>query len=331
IDSEKENEVEKVFKNSHFYKFNFKKYVGGNFFLKLYKDLIEPFKLYALHKRIAKEIDAGGFDFIFVHPSQFTHAPFLLRFLKTPHLYFCQEPLRIAHDPIVEVPKNINLIKKIYEIFIRNLRKEIDSSNISYAKVVITNCNYSRDNIKKAYGIKAWVCYLGVDPSVFKPLDMEKEYDLIFVGDTIWMEGFDTLQKIVDLFGKNLKVKIVKPEKGKHITDTELAREYNKAKVLVVLGRFDPFSMIPWEGMSCGVVPVVVNEGGPIEAVKNGKTGYLVDRNANEMKKIVEKLLNQGDLRKKIGKAGRDDVLSYWNWEKSSERVIKIAKETLKL
>lgn len=331
IDNEMENDVEGVFKSSHFYKFHFKKYGGGNFLLKLYKDLLEPIKLYFLHKKIAKKIDAEGFDFIFVHPSQFTHAPFLLRFLKTPHLYFCQEPLRIAHDPIVEVPKNINSVKKTYETFIRNLRKKIDSSNILHAKVVITNCNYSRDNIKKAYGINAWVCYLGVDPSVFKPLDIEKKYDLIFVGDTIWMEGYDTLQDIIKLFDKDLKVKIIKPEKGKYITDAELAREYNKAKVLVVLGRFDPFSMIPWEGMSCGVVPLVVNEGGPIEAVKNGKTGYLVDRNAKEMKKNIEKLLSDENLRKKIGKAGREDVVSCWNWEKSSERVIEIAKKTLKL
>lgn len=330
-DKEKENDVEAAFDKNHFYKFNFKKYEGGNFLLKLYKDLVEPFKLYYLDKIIAREIDSNNFDFVFVHPSQFTHAPFVLRFLKTPNVYFCQEPLRIAHDPIFEVPKDINFIKKIYEILIRSLRKKIDSSNIKHAKIVVTNCNYSKKNIKKAYDIEPYVCYPGVDTSVFRPLNIKKEYDLIFIGDTVWMEGYDTLQEIVSLMNKNLKVKIVKSEKGKHITDMELAREYNKAKILIVLGRFDPFSMIPWEGMSCGVVPVVVNEGGPIEAVKNGKNGYLVDRNAKEIKKIIEMLLNDGELRDKLGKTGREDVLSSWNWEKSAERVIRISKERFKI
>lgn len=331
IDREKEYDIEKVFRKSHFYKFNFKKYEGGDFLLKAYKDLIEPIKLYFLHKKIANDVDKGKFDFVFIHPSQFTHAPFILRFLKTPHLYFCQEPLRIAHDPIVGLPKNISLIKKIYEIFIRNIRKEIDTSNIKHAKAVIANSNYSKQNIKKAYGIESYVCYLGADPSVFKPLNIEKEYDLIFVGNETFIEGYDTFKEIVDLFDNKLKVRVVKPKKGKYITDEDLAGEYNKAKVLVVLGRFDPFSMIPWEGMSCEVVPVVVKEGGPVEALDDGNTGFLVERDPKKFKKIIEKLLNNEDLRNLIGQSGRKQVLQKWNWEKSSDRIFEIINKKLKI
>lgn len=329
IDNQKENDLEEVFPRSHFYKFVFKKYEGGNFSLKFYKDFIEPFRLYFLSKKIAKDIDSKNFDFVFVHPSQFTHAPFILRFLKTPSLYFCQEPLRIAHDPVVTIPKNINVIKRIYEQVNRQIRKNIDYSNIRHAMKVITNCNYSKNNIKKAYGINASVCYLGVNPDVFKPNNINKIYDLIFVGDAIWMEGYDTFEEILSSFENKLKVKVVKPEEGKYITDEELANEYNKSKVLVVLGRFDPFSMIPWEGMACGIVPVVVNEGGPIEAVNNKVDGFLVDRDIKEMKKIISKLLEKKNLREEMGKAGRKAVLDKWNWQKSSERVMQIAKENL--
>ena len=89
--------------------------------------------------------------------------------------------------------------------------------------------------------------------------------------------------------------------------------------------------MIPWEGMSCGVVPVVVKEGGPIEAVGDGNTGFLAERNPEKFKKIIEKLLNNEDLRNQIGQSGRKQILEKWNWEKSSDRVIEIAKLNLKV
>lgn len=332
VDKEKEEDVEKSFEKSQFYKFSFKKYGGGSPLLKLYKDSIEPIRLYSLHKNIARDIDKEKFDFVFVHPSQFTHAPFILRFLKTPHIYFCHEPLRIAYDPIAKaMPKNINKTKIIYEEFIRGIRKKIDYSNIKKAKVVLANCKYSKENIKKAYGLSANVCYLGVDPHIFKPLGLKKEYDLIFVGDPIPMEGYDTFEEILHLFDNRLKIKVVKPEKDKHISDQMLSLEYNKAKVLVVLGRFDPFSMIPWEGMACGAIPIVVNEGGEVEAVENGETGFLVERNPKEFKKIIEKLINNEQLRNQMGKTGREEVLKKWNWEKSSDRALKIVKEKLNL
>lgn len=331
VDKEREIDLENIFKKNSFNEFNFRVYGGKHFLLKLYKDILEPVKLYFLHKKIAQEIDKNNYDFVFVHPSQFTHAPFILRFLKTPTVYFCHEPLRIVHDPVVSIPVKINKFKRIYETLIRSFRKKIDYSNIRHSNLVLTNCEYSKQNIKKAYGIDSIVCFLGVDPNIFKPMNVKKEYDLIFVGRDVWIEGYDTFKEICALFKNKLKVRIVKPENGKYISDSELAKEYCRAKVLTVLGRFDPFSMIPWEGMSCGIPPVVVKEGGPIEAVRDGETGYLVERNPEKLKSTIENLLNDSNLRDKIGKQGRREVITQWTWEKSMDRMMSIAKKELSI
>lgn len=327
-DSKKESDLEKQFNKSYFFSFKPVYYSGNNWRAKLYKDFLELYNLYRLHRKIASEIDKEQYDFVFVHLSQFTHAPFLLRFLKTKSVYFCHEPLRIAHDPAITLP-NTSTIKKSYEKVIRTMRMLIDNQNIQKATLVLANSEYSQKNIKSAYNIDARLCYLGVDPQLFKPLKQKKQYDLLFVGDTIYMEGYDTFLDICKLFDKKLNVHVIRQEKGKYVTDKELVSYYNSTKLVVVLGRFDPFSMIPNEAMSCETCPLVVNEGGPVEAVIHNKTGYIVNRDPQKFKVIIEKLLADDSLRSRIGKNGRESVIFFWNWKKSYERLMNIVQSEL--
>lgn len=327
VDSVKEKDLEQLFSNFYFYKIPFKKYVGHDPVLKFYKDFIEPVRLYFLHKKIAKKIDSLNYDFVFIHPSQFTHAPFILRFIKTPNIYYCQEPLRTVYDDVVSIDKNINFLKRMYEEIGRNFKKRIDFFNIKSAKVVLSNSEYSKKNIKNAYGIDSEICYLGVDPEIFKLSNKKKKYDLIFVGEDVWMEGYDTFLEINKLFDNKLKTFIVKSEKGEHISDIRLSELYQQSKIVVVLGRLDPFSMIPWEGMASGAVPVIVNEGGVVDAIENKKNGFIVERNAIKLKKIIETLLDDEKLRNKISIQGRKDIENKWNWDKSTKRLLEIYKK----
>ncbi len=326
---QKETDLDKLFKQANYYQFDHAIYEGGNWRRKIYKDFLEPIKLYYLHKKIAKEIDSKNYDFVLVHLSRFTHAPFILRFLKTPAFYLCHEPLRTAHDPVVEIPRNINKIKSIYEFLARKYRKIIDVSNAKKAHLIITNSEYSRSNILSAYGKKAEVSYLGVNNNVFKPLKVKKVYDIIFVGEDVWMEGYDLLEDVVKMFKTKPIVKVIKSEKGKYISDEKLSQEYNKSRICVVFGRFDPFTMIPLEAMACAVPSVLVNEGGGVEAIKDGRNGFLVQRDSSIVYDLISKLLSNDQLRRSIGEEGRRDVDNFWNWKKSTERILKIINNNL--
>lgn len=328
LGSKREDDFEDIFPETKFYPYNSPTYQGGNWKIKLYKDFIEPIRLYFRHKKIAYEIDKNNYDFIFVHPSQYTHAPFILRFLKTPTLYYCQEPLRIAYDPMVTIPTGLALPKKSYEYTTRKIKTLIDSANIKKAKVVLSNCDYTKDNIKNAYEIDSYVCYLAVDPNLFHPIKIKKQYDLLFVGADVWMEGYDTLLEINRLLNNRLKIFIVKKKKGKYISDEDLVRKYNSSKLVVVLGRFDPFSMIPLEAMACQVPPIVVKEGGPIEAIEDGVNGFLLPRKSELFAKKIDELLSNSSLIERIGKNGRSKVLSYWTWEESYRRVMVIVRKS---
>lgn len=325
----REEDLESIFNKTYFYSFFHTEYEGNDWIAKIRKDYIDLIKLYFLHKKIARDIDKQKFDFVLVHLSRFTHAPLILRFLKTPTFYYCQEPLRIVYDPVVRIPSNINLVKKTYEILNRQVRKYIDYTNARSSDLILANSNYSKNNIFKAYGKKAELAYLGVDSVMFKPLNLNKVYDLIFVGNDVWMEGYDLLEEIEKMFKNKIIVKVIKPEKGKYISDEDLVKEYNKSKICVVFGRHDPFTMIPLEAMACEVPSVVVNEGGGVEAIINGKNGYLVNRYPSEIYELLTGLLKNKEKREEIGRNGRKEVVSFWTWKKSYERLIKVMKRNL--
>jgi hypothetical protein len=174
IDDKKDENVLEIFNKVHFFKFRYNS-------SRIYRDSIELARLFFLHRKIARIIENNQYDIVFVNPSKYTQAPFLLRFINH-SVYFCQEPLRLVYDPLMKIPPKLNLLKKGYEVANRSIRKTIDKDNIRCAKIVITNSEFSKDNIKSAYGIDAKVCYLGVDAQKFYPENVIKSYDLLFIG-----------------------------------------------------------------------------------------------------------------------------------------------------
>ena len=89
---DKEGNSKNVAKKVFYYSFFPKLWKGNDWMTKLYKDTIELIKLYNLHKKIASDIKSRSYDYVFVHPSKFTQAPFLLSFLKNKCIYYCQKP-----------------------------------------------------------------------------------------------------------------------------------------------------------------------------------------------------------------------------------------------
>lgn len=328
VDQEKDEKVEKLFNKVYFFQFKEKKWSGGNWRLKLYKDTLELAKLYLLHKKIGKIINERKYDFVFVNPSKFTQAPFILRFLKEKSVYYCQEPLRIIYDEKISKLENLSTLKKLYEKINREKRKHIDLSNVNKTNLILCNSEFSKKNIKAAYGLKAFVCYLGVNTSFFKPESLKKQTDLLFIGDKSEIEGYDLLKKTLKLFKKSPKVKMLLGE-DRILTDEQLVKEYNKTKITLVLSRNEPFGLIPIESMACGVPVVALNEGGLRESVVNGETGYLVGANERKIKNKIGLLLENEILRKKISKNSRNWILEKFTWEKSAERFMNIIKQNL--
>src|SRR3712207_9364363 len=69
-----------------------------------------------------------------------------------------------------------------YTTLFRSYRKAIDGINLKKATVLLANSKYTKSNIKKAYNKDSRVCYMGVDPDIFKPTGVERDTDILFIG-----------------------------------------------------------------------------------------------------------------------------------------------------
>jgi glycosyltransferase involved in cell wall biosynthesis len=326
VDNE-ENKNEKVFfSNIYFYGFYEKTWKGRDWKIKIYKDSVELFKLYKLHKKIAFEINEKSYDVVFVHPSQYTQAPFILKFLSPKTIYYCEEPLRIAYESEFALDEKMPFAKKTYEQGMRIIRKQIDKKNIRSADIVLANSQFTKKNIQSAYNITSTVCYLGVNIDVFKTIDIKKSSDILYIGARDEVDGFFLFEKAVTFMKIKPKLKI-------HITgenwlqnESEFIKLYQETKVVVSLARNEPFGLIPLEAMACGIPVVALHEGGYKETLLDKRTGYLVSRNPQHIAEKIEFLLLNEKLRIKLGKAGREHAVKHWTWEKSVVSFEKIIR-----
>lgn len=325
VDEDKDIDIDNYFSNTYFYKFNSKIWKGNNWKVKLYKDTIELIKLCKLHRKISEDIKRKQYDYIFVHPSKYTQSPFLLRFLQNKSIYFCQEPLRMVYDLNLLGISHIKFPKNIYEFINRKIRKWIDAENFKSASTILANSNYSKEFIEKSYGKKAEVCYLGIDTNFFRPLNLNKSIDVLFIGNKD--KTYDLLHDSLRLFEvkPNLHV-IFRGNKNENISDKELVGIYNKSKILVALNHCEPFGLIPLEAMSCGTPVIAINEGGYKESVIDNKTGFLIPRETKELYDKINKIINNEKMRQEMGKNARKNVLQNWTWDKSVDRFLKIVQ-----
>ena len=123
---------------------------------------------------IADKINAGNYDLCFVHLCVYTQAPYILRYLRIPSVYYCHEPLRIAHEKFIEGPRQ-ELMSVLRDFYSKALLLNEERKNVAAASLVVTNSYFTREYILRAYGINSFVSYFAVDSEKFKPLKINKE------------------------------------------------------------------------------------------------------------------------------------------------------------
>jgi glycosyltransferase involved in cell wall biosynthesis len=101
------------------------------------------------------------------------------------------------------------------------------------------------------------------------------------------------------------------------ISDDELARNYGQAQVAVVPSLYEGFSLPAIEAMACGVALVATTGGALPEVVgADGVTGLLVPPDdPGALALAIGRLLDDEELRARLGAAGRERVLGRFTWQ----------------
>lgn len=328
VDKKRTVEEESYYTSAHFYKFIPKFWKGNNWKIRLYKDTIELYRIYILHKKIAINIRKKQYDILFVNASQFIESPFILRFPNTKKVFYLHDPHdRSLYEETHAQKENLDFFRQTYEKINRFIRKILDKQNLNGADYFLANSRFTQKMFQKTYGKQSIVAYLGVDTNFFTQKTVQKIYDLLYIGSRELVDDFSLLEEALLLIKKQPSLKTIFFE-NVWFSAAQLRDLYRKSKIVLCLAKNEPFGLIPLEAMACGTPIIAVNEGGYKESVVDGKTGYLVPRNAAVLAKKISLLLPQESIRQEMAKQSYEQMIKQWNWDK---RVAEMEKILLQL
>jgi len=117
------------------------------------------------------------------------------------------------------------------------------------------------------------------------------------------------------------------------VPDRDLPALYNVAEVYLGVSRLmeqrvEGFGISIAEASACGIPVVAGRSGGIPEAVRDGETGFLVEaERADAVAEAVGRLLDDRELRGRLGAAGRHAVETYYNWDRVAGDLARIGGE----
>jgi glycosyltransferase involved in cell wall biosynthesis len=303
-------------------------------------------------RRTARRIDAAGHDAVLVLPSRLTQSPTLLHHLRTPHVYYAPEAMRSAYEDPALIFAGDDWKLRLTRAGgnpIEHLRRIVDRRAARAAGHVVTHSAFTRDDLRRNYGVDAEVLRLGVDSEAFRPApakDDGRPY-VLSVGALHPLKGHDLVVDAVARIPAAARPRLVivgdrgneGPALQEHARRQDVALDLRpgvpfpevvalmqQATIVACAQIREPFGLVPLEAMACARPVVAVDEGGLRESVRHEETGLLVPRDPPAMAAAFSRLLDDPELRVRFGAAGRAAVEREWRWDdyaRSMDRVLQ--------
>jgi len=258
------------------------------------------------------------------------------------------------HTSIIEDAHHIEVVdlKSLgIKILTRFVSYPLVSKLIENSKIITTVSSSVAYELKKYYGLdNVIVAGNGVDEKTFIPAkEKSKENYILYVGRLSYRKGlFDLLESAKQicqnydvkfvLAGKGeLKGKLKEKIKEKKLQDKvvflgqvggeKLIQLYQNTMIFVLPSHYEGLPLVLLEAMSCGLPVVVTNVSGCVEVVKHEYNGLLVSpKSPEKMAGAIAMLLEDEELRKKLGKNARKTIEEKYTWDSVTDRVEKCYK-----
>jgi glycosyltransferase involved in cell wall biosynthesis len=286
-------------------------------------------------RRVARLVDAFSPDVIVAHPCRFLQCPPAIIWARAPAVYFCHETRRVDHDPSATGSRN-PATRGIYAPLYA-WERQLDLEGVQSAATLITNSRFTARTIAEAYGRTATAVRMGV-PDRFRTANAAPApRHVLCVGSLIASKGHDLairavaesgatwpvvvvaaradaqeqerLQRIAGDSGVDLTVKVA-------ISDDELRELYRGAVCTMYLAAAEPLGLVALEAQACGCPVIVSSEGGLPETLVDGRTGWVVERDARAAAaKLV--LLDNPNVRISVGAAAAEHG-RHFSWVEST-------------
>lgn len=276
---------------------------------------------------IAEKINNSA-DIALVHNSMPVAAPPVLQYLTIPSVYFCFEhPRHIYESSII---KRTNTALAEYALKpLGVLEKRIDRLSAESATQVVTFSTFMQSNIERFYGRTAKIVRPGVNSKFFCPGDQlaERGRYVLSVGALWKFKGHETairilghipahrrpeLKIVADREYPGYKVKLhsladslsVKIAIQRSISEESLREMYRNAQAVICCQRNEPYGLVPLEAMACGTPVIAIQEGGFVDNIIQGKTGFLFSGDPEEGAELLMNILKDPGAASIIGSNG---------------------------
>ncbi|MCP4421295.1 MAG: glycosyltransferase family 4 protein [Chloroflexi bacterium] len=115
------------------------------------------------------------------------------------------------------------------------------------------------------------------------------------------------------------------------IPDENLPAVYQQANIFIMpvreekkQGSMEGFGIVYLEASASGLPVIGGKSGGTSDAIQDGKTGILVDSyNTTAVTQAIIRLLENKDLRQKMGQSGRNWIETEMNWDRAGAEMSK--------
>ncbi len=255
-------------------------------------------------------------------------------------LWYCHTPLRDVYDLY-----NYRLsLKKPYQkpVYMAgsSLVRRIDRSIVRDLEMIVANSSNTKSRIEKYLGrTDAKVLSGGVEYELYKNAGDGKYfiypsrispnkrqdyairafsafkrlmpgYKLLIVGQVSKDKQFQEYYNDVAALARRTRDVRLILDSG----EEELRRLYSRATAVLYTPMNEDYGLVPLEAMASGKPIISVNEGGPRDTIRDGKTGYLVDSEA-AMADKMRVVASDPALSEELGKNGQAWVRRYYSWK----------------
>jgi glycosyltransferase involved in cell wall biosynthesis len=115
-----------------------------------------------------------------------------------------------------------------------------------------------------------------------------------------------------------------------YVTRNKLVQTYQKATIHVVPSHYEGLPTVLLEAMSCGLPVVATDVGGNKEVISNGVNGFLVPpKSPKVIARTILRLLEDDDLRTRIGGEARETVERLFTWDKIAGKILDCYKSVV--
>lgn len=217
----------------------------------------------------------------------------------------------------------------------------------NHAARILPWSTWTRSSLLDDYGVKSeqiTVVPPGVDLEVWKPgaEKMSGPLRILFVGGDLLRKGGDVLLAAfrmlpVGTAELHLVTRTVIPlEAGITVyndmqpNSPDLIRLYQQADVFVLPTKAEAFGIAVVEACAAGLPVIATDVGGIIDIVVEGENGFLIPpEDPTILANRLEQLVQNTELRRKLGMAARKRAELYFDARQNAARVIKIVKDVV--